>query len=381
MINEKEMTAPNVSVGADTEQSILKQTNNSITDNIKKSNDILEKLKEMDRLSGIESDPNHIYSMTMEELFDIAYGTKPPIIENILTPGMYVIAGTPKVGKSFLMAQIAYYVSTGMQLWNNCVTQGDVLYLALEDRYERLQQRLSTMFGYETSVNLHLAVKSGTLEKGLETQLQNFIYSHPNTQLIIIDTLKKINDIGRENCSYAKDYEVIDRLKNVADKNGICILVVHHTRKEKAEDIFEMISGTNGIYGAADGALVLWKENRTSTQAFLSISGRDFPDQKITLQRNPETLQWDYVACEVEKWEPPSDPLLELISNKLNGNIYLWEGSPTELTIFLNSDLKPNMLTKKLNINASILLNKYNIKYEYFRFHDGRRIKLERQTV
>ena len=237
------------------------------------------------------------------------------------------------------------------------------------------------MFGYETSVNLHLAVKSGTLEKGLETQLQNFIYSHPNTQLIIIDTLKKINDIGKENCSYAKDYEVIDRLKNVADKNGICILVVHHTRKEKAEDIFEMISGTNGIYGAADGALVLWKENRTSTQAFLSISGRDFPDQKITLQRNPETLQWDYVACEVEKWEPPSDPLLELISNKLNGNIYLWEGSPTELTIFLNSDLKPNMLTKKLNINASILLNKYNIKYEYSRSHDGRRIKLERQTV
>ena len=166
-MTEKEKTAPIVSVGADTEQSILKQTNNSITDNIKKSNDILEKLKEMDRLSGIESDPNHIYSMTMEELFDIAYGTKPPIIKNILTPGMYVIAGTPKVGKSFLMAQIAYYVSTGMQLWNNYVTQGDVLYLALEDRYERLQQRLSTMFGYETSVNLHLAVKSGTLEKGL----------------------------------------------------------------------------------------------------------------------------------------------------------------------------------------------------------------------
>ena len=81
------------------------------------------------------------------------------------------------------------------------------------------------------------------------------------------------------------------------------------------------------------------------------------------------------------KYEPPSDPLLELISNKLNGNIHLWEGSPTELTVFLNSDLKPNMLTKKLNINASILLNKYNVKYEYSRSHDGRRIKLERQTV
>ena len=141
-----------------------------------------------------------------------------------------------------------------------------------------------------------------------------------------------------------------------------------------------MISGTNGIYGAADGALVLWKENRTSTQAFLSISGRDYPDQKLTLQRNSETLQWDFVSSEVEKWEPPADPLLENIANKIDQCNPVWEGSPTELTVFLNTDLKPNAITKKLNINASLLFNKYNIKYENSRSHDGRRIKLKKIT-
>lgn len=379
MTDESEMTAPIVSVGADTEQSTY-VSNDSISDSEDKCKDIYAKIREMNKLLAIENDPNRIHSMTMDELFDTVFGEKPPIIENILTPGMYVIAGTPKVGKSFLMAQIAYYVSMGIPLWDNNVTQGDVLYLALEDRYDRLQRRLSTMFGYETSTHLHLAVKSGTLESGLETQLQNFIYSYPKTQLIIIDTLKKINDIGGENCSYAKDYEVIDRLKAVADKNGVCILVVHHTRKERAEDIFEMISGTNGIYGAADGALVLWKENRTSTQAFLSISGRDYPDQKLTLQRNSETLQWDFVSSEVEKWEPPADPLLENIANKIDQCNPVWEGSPTELTVFLNTDIKPNAITKKLNINASLLFNKYNIKYENSRSHDGRRIKLKKIT-
>lgn len=377
MIDKKEKTAPNVSVGADMEQSIQKCTDISINDN----DENIKYFEEMQRELMLSLDPSYLKTISMSELYDAVYQSKPPLIDGLLYPGTYIFAGAPKLGKSFLMAQLAYHISTGTPLWNYTVRKGTVLYLALEDDYHRLQERLYRMFGTESTDNLHFSVSAGQLGYGLDEQLTRFIAEHPDTKLIIIDTLQKVREVSGDSYSYANDYEIITRLKKFADSCGICLLLVHHTRKQNADDKFDMISGTNGIYGAADGALVLWKENRTSTQAFLSISGRDFPDQKITLQRNPETLQWDYVACEVEKWEPPSDPLLELISKKLNGNIYLWEGSPTELTIFLNSDLKPNMLTKKLNINASILLNKYNIKYEYSRFHDGRRIKLERQTV
>ena len=59
--------------------------------------------------------------------------------------------GAPKVGKSFLMAQLAYHVGMGLSLWGYEVRQGTVLYLALEDNHRRLQERLYRMFGVEST--------------------------------------------------------------------------------------------------------------------------------------------------------------------------------------------------------------------------------------
>ena len=111
--------------------------------------------------------------------------------------------------------------------------------------------------------------------------------------MIIIDTLQKVREVGGDNYSYANDYEIITRLKKFADSYGICLLLVHHTRKQNSDDKFDMISGTNGLLGAADGGFILRKEKRTSNSATLEVSGRDQPDQKIYLNRNPETLVWD----------------------------------------------------------------------------------------
>jgi RecA-family ATPase len=116
------------------------------------------------------------------------------------------------------------------------------------------------MFGVESSDSLYLVTESGTMANGLEAQLEQFIARHPDTALIIIDTLQRIREIGGEQYSYAKDYEMIKLLKAFADKHFICFLIVHHTRKMEAEDSFDMISGTNGLLGAADGAFVLKKK-------------------------------------------------------------------------------------------------------------------------
>lgn len=90
------------------------------------------------------------------------------------------------------MAQIAYHISTGEALWNYPVRQGTVLYLALEDDYRRLQERLYRMFGTEGTDNLYFSVSAGQLGSGLDEQLLTFIKEHPSTCLIIIDTLQKI---------------------------------------------------------------------------------------------------------------------------------------------------------------------------------------------
>ena len=155
-------------------------------------------------------------------------------------------------------------MSTGKELWENEVRQGKVLYLAVEDDYSRLQKRLYRMFGTDGTDNLYFSVSAKNLNGGLFEQLEKFISENPDTRLIIIDTLQKVRESATEKYSYASDYEVIAQLKNFSDRYGICLLLVHHTRKQTSDDKFDMISGTNGLLGAADGAFLLQKEKRTS---------------------------------------------------------------------------------------------------------------------
>ena len=208
--------------------------------------------------------------------------------------------GAPKVGKSFLMAQIGYHVSTGLELWSYPVHQGAVLYLALEDDHRRLQDRLFRMFGTESADNLYFSIYAKQLGAGLEEQLKWFVQEHPDTRLVIIDTLQKSANPVEIHTVMPVITEVIAKLKAFADEHGICLLLVHHTRKQQAEDKFDMISGTNGLLGAADGAFLLQKERRTSNTAMLDISGRDQQDQRLYLTRNEERLIWTLERAETE---------------------------------------------------------------------------------
>lgn len=174
--------------------------------------------------------------------------------------------------------------------------------------------------------------------------------------------------------SYANDYEVITRLKEFTDRKDICLLLVHHTRKQQADDKFEMISGTNGLMGAADGAFLLHKDKRTSCEAVLEVSGRDQPDQTLYLNRNAETLVWDLEKAEAETFVPKAEPVLEALAAFITVNNPYWCGRASELVDILKLDMNPNTLTMKLNINASRLLNEYGIRYENKRNHDGRQV-------
>ena len=123
------------------------------------------------------------------------------------------------------------------------------LYLALEDDHRRLQERLYRMFGMDGTNDLLFSICAKQVGNGLEEQLKRFVQEHPDTKLIIIDTLQKIREAGGDKYSYANDYEVVGKLKRLADACGVCLLLVHHTRKQQADDKFDMISGTNGLMG------------------------------------------------------------------------------------------------------------------------------------
>lgn len=366
MSEEKEMTAPNVSIGVDTEQSSIKQTTNSISNRDVNFNPFDEFFKKID--------PSYMKTVTMQELYQDIYSKKPPVIEGLLYQGTYLFVGSPKIGKSFFMAQLAYHVSTGTPLWDYPVKKGTVLYLALEDDYRRLQERMYRMFGTDSTENLYFSVSSKPLGNGLTDQLSGFIREHPDTTLVIIDTLQKIREVDSDSYSYAKDYEIINQLKQFSDSWGICLLLVHHTRKQKSSDNFDMISGTNGLLGCADGAFMLYKETRTSNKAILEISGRDQQDQKIHLVRDEEKLCWNFEKAETELWKEPPEPLLECIANLVTEENPTWQGTATELIEKLGLDMKPNVVSLKLNVNAGRLMNDYGIRYTNQRNHSGRMI-------
>lgn len=374
MENEKRMTALNASVGADARQSPNAISMSSISDLNPDCNTSEKNSKGGRDLSRV-FDPRYLRTISMSELYETVYERKPPLIDGFLYPGTYLFVGAPKLGKSFLMAQLAYHISTGTPLWDMPTKKGTVLYLALEDDYGRLQKRLYRMFGTESTENLYFSVSAKQLGCGLDEQLGNFIAEHPDTALIIIDTLQKVREIGGDNYSYASDYDIIARLKQLADRYGICLLLVHHTRKQQAEDQFDMISGTNGLLGAADGAFLLRKEKRTGNAATLDVSGRDQQDQRLYLERNTEKLIWELEDIETELWKAPPEPLLEEIAKHITENSPDWEGTATELVNLLGVDMKPNALSAKLNINASRLRNEYGIRYKNSRSHDGRKME------
>lgn len=377
MIDTKEKTALDTSVGADERQSfqtisknIIPTSESEINDQIEHSEESFEEMcRRMQRLT----DPHYLHTITMTELFQTTYKSRPPIIDGLLYAGAYILAGAPKIGKSFLVAQIAYHVSTGQKLWEYEVHQGTVLYLALEDDYQRIQSRMFMMYGVEDTPNLHFATAAGKIGNGLDKQLENFMREHPDTKLIIIDTMQKIREVGGEAYSYASDYEIIGRLKQFADKHCICVLTVHHTRKQPAGDSFEMISGTTGLLGCADGSLLMQKKKRTALDATIDVVGRDQQDQILYLKKDPETQIWNLEKTENELHREPPDPILEAVAAFASAE---WIGSPTELRELLNVDMQPNTLTKHLNVNAGRLFNEHGILYENTRTHAGRKIKL-----
>lgn len=323
-----------------------------------------------------ESAPGFMQTVSMPKLYEMVYPGKPPIIEHFLYPGTYLFVGAPKVGKSFMMAQIAYHVSSGTPMWNYSVRKGTVLYLALEDDYRRLQERLYRMFGTETADDLFFSVASKSLNEGLLDQLDVFMHEHPETSLVIIDTLQKVREAEGDTYSYARDYDIIAGLKAFADRTGICLILVHHTRKQKSDDSFDRISGTNGLLGAADGAFIMYKSKRTDGDATIEISGRDQPDKKLMLTRNKETLCWDFKREQSPDYTEPPEPVLEAVGKFINADNPTWEGTATELIEKLELDIKPNALSLKLNVNAGKLYNLYFVQYSNKRTHKGRRIYL-----
>lgn len=326
--------------------------------------------------TGENKNSQGLQTVSMTELFAQTFSLRNPVIDGLLYPGTYIFAGSPKTGKSNFMLFLAWHVATGVDLWDFHVNKGTVLYLALEDDYRRIQNRLYSMPAVECTENLHFTTQAPKLDEDLMKSLWAFYNEHPDTKLIIIDTLQCVRACITDKYSYARDYETIRSFKRFTDSNGVCILIVHHTRKQQADDSFDMISGTTGIAGAADGAFILRKKERIAKEAYLEVSGRDQPDQVLTLSRDLGTLSWSLIKADSAEYITPSDPILDKVAAFTHDH-YMWQGSASELSELAGIKIRPNKLTQRLNAKTDILADEYGVKYTSNRTRDSRLIHLE----
>lgn len=299
------------------------------------------------------------------DLLEMDFPDSKPLVEKLMGKGLYILAGAPKIGKSWMVMLIAHCVSKGIPLWNLPTQQKDVLYMSLEDTLPRIQNRLDLVTGGETG-NIWIATEAELVGNGLEEQLTNQLTANPSIGLVILDTLQRVRPGRNEQYSYSADYEDMGVLKRLADQFGITILLVHHTRKQGSADAFDRISGTTGILGCADGAMVFQKDARMANQGILDVTGRDVADLRIRLCQNRETGVWDFLNFEGQEPEKESDPLLEAVA-AFTTERGIWAGTASELLEQLSQhqewNIRPNVLTRRLKKNAALLESAYGIHY------------------
>lgn len=215
-------------------------------------------------------------------------------VHNLIPEGVTIFAAPPKVGKTWAGLGFAVAVASGGRALGAIPVQiGDALYLGLEDGAKRLRDRLRLMLGgYSVPDRLFLAFTWPRFDEGGLEEIEGWLKDHPQTRLIIIDTLKRVRPVEHQRERiYNSDYDAIGPLGDLARKYGVAVVVIHHTRKMSSPDPLDLVSGSLGLTGAADGVLVL-KRARGAADATLHATGRDFEDQEIALKWDKEVMSW-----------------------------------------------------------------------------------------
>ena len=248
-----------------------------------------------------------------DTLLGIPYEPLSFLVENLLPQGLHLLAGAPKIGKSWLALWLCLCTAQGKPLWNFATHSCEVLYLCLEGSFQRIQSRLFDLTE-DAPPSLYFAVMAEQLHSGLVEQIELFLKEHPATGLVVIDTLQRIRAVGSEANPYASDYRDIGVLKALADQHHIAVLLIHHLRKLNDDDPMNMISGTTGLSGATDSNFVLRKSKRGENTATLYCTGRDIAYRELFLEFDSESHIWNLLSDDCGQTDQSCGRILFLLS-------------------------------------------------------------------
>lgn len=287
--------------------------------------------------------PNYGFKvMSAKDIQEATYDQTDFIVDSMVTPGLNVLGGPKKHGKSWFLLQMSLCIAEGTDFLGKKTEQGRVLYMTLEDTPKRIQRRMDKVLDdADAPGNLDFTSAVDWTGPGLSKGIEKYLTDHPDTKAVIIDVLQKIRSSKYTNQSdYDHDYEDSSSLKEIADKYGIAIITATHCRKTKdKDDWINEIMGSVGLTGAADTIIKLSKKsaNEKSKIGRLRLTGRDFPESDLTLQFNQDNCTWEYIGSTDELEQKNEEdiyaasPVVKTIKQLLEQNNGKWQGTTTEL--------------------------------------------------
>jgi predicted ATP-dependent serine protease len=170
--------------------------------------------------------------------------TFPPvryILPGYISEGATLIAGKPKIGKSWLTLDLCLAATADrFTLGTLKPAQGDVLYLALEDNNRRLKGRMIKLWPTAAAKwpdRLALVTEWKRADEGGLKDIEDWCRSLPDPVMVVIDTLEKFRPIQNgKSTAYSADYAAVTGLQTIASRYRIAIIINHHVRKMDADD-------------------------------------------------------------------------------------------------------------------------------------------------
>lgn len=212
------------------------------------------------------------------------------LVEDLLPEGFGVCSSAPKIGKSFLMRQVAYSIATGAPVLGRFeVNQGGVLYIDLEENLTFAQEGWSAIQKkfdidkYGLPKDLHITLDWPTFDNGGLEEIERFLDINPRVRCVMIDVLsnlwpeaKKIGNI------YHQEYKILKPLKDMAEDRHIALVVLHHDHKAESKDPLKKVSGSQAMTGVPD---VIWQPFRKRGDSIgrLDVNGRSVREHRISL--------------------------------------------------------------------------------------------------
>lgn len=206
-------------------------------------------------------------------------------VPGLITDGLTLLAGAPKIGKSHVAMDIGWGVASGNRALNAVTCErGDVLMVSAEDTPESLDERAYRLWGDYEDPPLRLTYLTEIEPGRLSIALNDWMDAATNPRLIVLDTLATTlrTADSRVAGSYQGEYDRVSALQRWAIKRQVAVVAVHHTNqtKDEGQDWYTRLSGTNGIVGAAD-TVILLDLPRGKREGKLRVSGRSIRDQEL----------------------------------------------------------------------------------------------------